>query len=119
MPKNGYWIECIPLHSVNSEHVQIFQLQNLGNLGQNQNMAEDLYGAATESFPDLVVTAPSPDKAIEKLRDRLRCVRKDYEMTGKVLPALDNPVRPPQRLRQVQGWISVYVDITTICGSGQ
>ncbi len=119
MPKNGYWIECIPLHSVNSEHIHNSQLQNLKALSHNQNMvdgvAKDLYGATTESFPDLVVTAPSPDKAIEKLRERLQSVRKDYEMTGKILPALDNPVRPPQRLRQIQGWISVYVDIMPPC----
>ncbi len=115
MPKSGYWIECIPLHSVNSEHIHILPLQELKALSQNENMAEDLYGATTESFPDLVVTAPSPDKAIEKLRERLRSVRQDYEITGKILPALDNPVRPPQRLRQIQGWISVYVDVTSVC----
>ena len=113
MPKLGYWIECIPLYSVNSEHISTLQLQNISELAKNQNMPEDLYSATAESFPDLVVTAPSPDIAIDKLRERLRKVRDDYQLAGKVLPALDNPVRPPQRLRQIQGWISVYVDISS------
>ena len=117
MPQQGYWIECIPLHSVNSEHIQKLQLQNLADLAENQNASGDLYSATAESFPDLVVTASTPDKAIEKLRNRLRKVRDDYQLTGKVLPELDNPVRPPQRLRQIQGWISVYVDITAQCNS--
>ncbi len=115
MPKKGYWIECVPLHSVNSKHIDELPLNHLSALAKNQNMADDLYGATTESFPELVVTAPSADKAIEKLRERLRMMRKDYQKTGKILPDLHNPVRPPQRLRQIQGWISVYVDVTSNC----
>jgi hypothetical protein len=94
MPKNGYWIECVPLGG-----------------GANGNLEADLYSASIESFPDFHVTAPSPDQAIEKLRAKLKALRRYYRMTGKTLPDLDNPVRPPQRLRSVQGWISVYIQM--------
>jgi hypothetical protein len=92
MPKNGYWIECVPLGD-----------------GANGAIGENLYSASMESFPDVHVTAPSPDQAIEKLRAKLKALRRYYRMTGKLLPELDNPVRPPSRLRSVHGWISVYV----------
>jgi len=91
MPRNGYWIECIPV-------------QEQGNL------TADLYSATSESFPELLEMAPSPDLAIEKLRSRLKAIRKDYHIKGQLLPELDNPVRPPNRLRSVSGWISVYVE---------
>ncbi len=93
MPRNGYWIECIPV-----------QIQ--------ENLAPDLYSATSESFPEVTEMAPSPDQAIEKLRHRLKTIRNDYQKTGKLLPELDNPVRPPNRLRGVIGWISVYVEIS-------
>jgi hypothetical protein len=96
MPRNGYWVECIPLDrdSVNQAH-----------------LSPDLYSASSGSFPDVTETASSPDQAIEKLRDRLRTIRQHYHLTGKILPEMDNPVRPPTRLRSVQGWISVYINI--------
>ncbi len=95
MPRNGYWIECIPV-------------QEQGN---DFGVADShLYSATTESFPEIAEMAPSPDQAIEKLRHRLRKIRSDYKETGKLLPELDNPVRPPHRLRSVSGWISVYVE---------
>lgn len=94
MPRNGYWIECVPVQSK-----------------ANQNQAADLYSATTESFPDLAEMAPSPDAAIEQLRHRLKTIRNDYKQTGKILPELDNPVRPPNRLRSVSGWISVYIEV--------
>jgi hypothetical protein len=92
MPRNGYWIECIPV-------------QEQGNL------SADLYSATSESFPDLQEMAPSPDQAIEKLRSRLKAIRADYSNSGRLLPELDNPVRPPNRLRSISGWISVYVEL--------
>ncbi len=105
MPKNGYWIECVPLSSVNSEDMA-------RRLSHNENLSPDLYAASVEHFPDLSVTASSPDAAIEQLRNRLKSIRNDYSKTGKILPDLDNPVRPPQRLRKLQGWISVYVEVS-------
>lgn len=100
MPRNGYWIECIPVHSK-----------------ANENHSPDLYTATSESFPDLSEIAPSPDQAIEKLRERLKTIRGDYAKTGRLLPELDNPVRPPSRMRNVSGWISVYIDISEKTGS--
>ena len=93
MPRNGYWIECVPL----SEQT-------------NDPSTDYLYAATTESFPDIAETAPSPDQAIEKLRGRLKMIRSEYQQTGRLLPELDNPVRPPSRLRNISGWISVYVE---------
>ncbi len=94
MPRNGYWIECIPVQD-----------------RANENIASDLYSATSESFPDVAELAPSPDQAIEKLRAKLKTIRQDYQIKGRVLPELDNPVRPPSRLRNVSGWISVYIEI--------
>jgi hypothetical protein len=80
-------------------------------LGQQAHLSPDLYSASSGSFPDVTETASSPDQAIEKLRDRLRTIRQQYHLTGKILPEMDNPVRPPTRLRSIQGWISVYINI--------
>ncbi len=95
MPRNGYWIECVPV------------LEQENATGFNE---DHLYSATTESFPEIAEMAPSPDQAIEQLRSRLKKIRSDYQKTGKLLPELDNPVRPPHRLRSVSGWISVYVE---------
>lgn len=114
MPKNGYWIECVPISSVNftddKERGSFLHSRQSANL----NVADDLYAASTEQFPDLSVTAPSPDAAIEQLRQRLKAIRDDYQKTGKLLPALDNPVDPPRRLRKFQGWISVYIEMVDV-----
>lgn len=95
MPRNGYWVECIPV---------------AGNEA-NQNHTADLYSASVSSFPELTETAPSPDQAIEKLRSRLKTIRQQYSSAGDRLPEMDNPVRPPTRLRAIQGWISVYINM--------
>lgn len=94
MPRNGYWIECIPLS------------------GEDQQTGKSGYKASSASFPELIATAASPDQAIEGLREHLRAVRQHYLQSGKLLPEMDNPVRPPTRWRNVQGWISVYVALT-------
>lgn len=99
MPKNGYWIECIPLDEAPDAN------------GTRKHLETHLYSASTSSFPDITETASSPDQAIEKLSDRLKTIRQHYQTTGKILPEMDNPVRPPKRLRAVQGWISVYIDL--------
>lgn len=106
MPRNGYWIECIPLSEDTQEQVPL----------KGQNGDGGLYKASSQSFPDMDETAPSPDKAIEKLRDRLKLIRQQYDQSGKLLPEMDNPVRPPTRLRRIQGWISVYVEVGTCLG---
>ena len=98
MPKNGYWVECVPL---DGECVL-----------PQENLPPDLYSASTGSFPDITETAPSPDLAIEKLRSRLKTIRQHYHTTGKLLPEMDNPVRPPTRLRSISGWISVYIEMS-------
>jgi len=99
MPRNGYWIECVPV---------VEQSQN--DITEFERMSERLYRATAESFPDVKEMAQTPDQAIEKLRNRLKNIRADYSRTGKLLPELDNPVRPPDRMRSVMGWISVYVE---------
>ena len=95
MPRNGYWVECIPLDGEQS----------------NQNLGADLYSASVSSFPELTETAPSPDMAIEKLRSRLKKIRQQYATADKRLPEMDNPVSPPKRLRSIHGWISVYINV--------
>jgi hypothetical protein len=94
MPKNGYWIECIPVCRE-----------------ANQNGEEFFYNASVHSFPEIKVTADSPERAIAKLRFKLRAIRRYYQMIGRSLPEMDNPVRPPSRLRSVRGWISVYIQM--------
>ena len=97
MPRNGYWIECVPVREQTTESPSVFS-------------AETLYSATAESFPEVSEMAPSPDQAIEKLRNRLKAIRSDYCDNGRLLPELDNPVRPPHKLRSISGWISVYVE---------
>jgi predicted RNase H-like HicB family nuclease len=92
MPRNGYWIECVPVRE--QENVPVPRR----------------YSATSRSFPEIAEQAESPDQAIEKLRMRLKAIRSDYERSGRLLPESDNPVRPPDGLRNVSGWISVYVD---------
>lgn len=95
MPRNGYWVECVP---ATAEQINI-----------SQEIVAGGYVASPTSFPDVHETASTPDEAINRIRDRLIKVRKTYSQSGKILPEMDNPVRPPNRLRNVQGWISVYI----------
>lgn len=95
MPRNGYWIECMPLEE---------------DVRKPEN-GDDLYSARLSSLPDVKVVAPSPDAAIEKLRAKLRALNRYYRMLGKDLPERDNPVRPPRNCLAGRGWISVYVQI--------
>lgn len=99
MPRKGYWIECIPV-----------------NRNTVKDAGADLYSASIGSFPELSAYAPSPDQAIQKLSEKLRKIKHQYELTGRNLPGVENPVRPPQRLRFVQGWISVYIDLEDLSG---
>lgn len=101
MPRNGYWIECIP---VSGERKTI-----------EDNNVEPLYRAIISSIPEAKVTGESPDEAINKLRAKLKALNRYYRMTGKSWPERDNPVSPPRNLSSVRGWISVYVQIAENC----
>lgn len=94
MPKNGYWIECVPICRE-----------------ANQSGEDYLYNASIRSFPEIKVTAHSPEQAIARLRFKLRALRRYYRMIGRPLPEMDNPVQPPSRLRSVRGWISIYIQM--------
>lgn len=95
MDTKGYWVECIPI-----------------NGKSNQNFGADLYNASIDSFPDMKVSAATPDMAVQKLRDKLAKVKKYYEMTGRALPEAHNPIMPTNKMRDVKGWMSIYVKMT-------
>jgi predicted RNase H-like HicB family nuclease len=103
MPRNGYWVECVP---ANTKHIDIID-----------KASETGYIASPTSFPDVHETASTPDEAINRIRARLMKVRSTYAQSGKILPEMDNPVRPPNRLRNVQGWISVYIVVSECAAS--
>lgn len=110
MPRNGYWIECVPVHTVtNTLDISDDVSDHLD--GGNQ------YKAIISSIPDLNVVAQSPDQAIDRLRKKLLDLKRNSQMDGRVLPEGDNPVRPPKNLRSVQGWISVYLQFTEQCSN--
>ncbi len=92
MGNKGYWVECIPVQQKS-----------------NQNFGADLYNASIDSFPDMMVSASSPDMAVQKLREKLAKVKKYYEMTGRNLPEAHNPMVPAKKMRDVKGWMSIYV----------
>lgn len=99
MPRNGYWIECVPLNDRPSV----------------SDLSDEKYRAVFSSIPDLDVVAQTPDQAIDRLRQKLQALGRYYRMKGQNLPESDNPVRPPRNLRSVQGWISVYVQFGENC----
>ncbi len=106
MPRNGYWIECIP----------VSQLQEISQVASgDSSFSIELYRAVFSSIPDLDVVARTPDQAIDRLRQKLQALGRYYRMKGEHLPESDNPVRPPKNLRSVQGWISVYVQFSETC----
>lgn len=100
MPQNGYWIECVPVTKNGNEAQEDIDL---------------LYSAMISSIPETKTYAPTPDKAIQKLRDKLAALRHDYCLQGKELPEHDNPIRPPRNISSVRGWISVYVQMNECC----
>lgn len=106
MPQNGYWIECIPVTN--------------GDLIKN-NMVEDCkgYSASIATIPEAKVTAESPDKAIQLLRDKLTSLRHRYCTEGRTLPAHDSPIIPPRGRCNINGWISVYVQMAECCQTRQ
>jgi predicted RNase H-like HicB family nuclease len=102
VPQNGYWIECIPVATGDSDKDD----------GQG---ADGLYRAEIASIPEANALAKTPDKAIQELRDKLSALRHDYCTRGKDLPEHDNPVRPPRNSKSTKGWISVYVQMNDCC----
>tara|TARA_B100000378_G_scaffold278048_2_gene280042 strand:- start:310 stop:597 length:288 start_codon:yes stop_codon:yes gene_type:complete len=94
MSEKGYWINCTPVsHS------------------SNENFAHDLYNASIDNFPEMSVTAASPDMAVQKLRDKLAKVKKYYELTGRTLPQKHNRLMPNPKKSSSGGWMSIYIDI--------
>ncbi len=92
--RQGYWVECIPL-----------------SRQANQSLSDDLYSASIELFPEVETYAPSPDRAIEKIRAKLKILKRQYIAMAKPLPAVHSPMLPPSRLKAVEGWMSVYIDL--------
>ena len=105
MPQNGYWIECIPVSSLETD----------GDTKLKSGEAADLYRAEIASIPEARVTAKTPDGEIQQLRDKLASVRHDYCTRGKNLPEHDNPITPPRNNKAVRGWISIYVKMSDCC----
>lgn len=99
MPKNGYWIECAPVAT---------ECLSIGNM-----MEVEEYKASLPAIPDINVVAKSPDQAIDRLRRKLKALKRYYQMTGKELPEKDNPITPPRQKGGCRngGRISVYVQV--------
>ncbi|MES2728908.1 MAG: hypothetical protein V4621_02265 [Pseudomonadota bacterium] len=94
MRSSGYWIECVPCH-----------------IATGNTRSEDVYAASIDVFPDMMATAPSPDMAVDRMRQKLQALRRDYDRTGQLLPKPHSPNHPPTRHRTTQGWLSVYIEI--------
>lgn len=93
MADTGYWIECIPLQRTVSD----------------ARSSPDFYSATIHDFPDLMARGLSPDRAIDKLRRKLEKLHQDS--AREALPSPHNRLAPPRRLRDVDGWMSVYLDL--------
>lgn len=104
MPKNGYWIECIPLAGEAA-------------INDVREGAPHLYAATMASIPQVKAVAETPEQAIDRLRHKLRALGRYYRMLGKKLPETDNPVRPPRHPGADRGWISVYIKYTDECSN--
>jgi predicted RNase H-like HicB family nuclease len=94
MNNNGYWIECVPVRKPSLLHADA-----------------GFYTASISDFPEIRGFGLSPDRAITKLRKRLDAVRATYADQKEQLPQPHNRLTPPQRLRGIEGWMSVYVDL--------
>lgn len=92
--ETGYWIECIPVRKTSL-----------------LSLSPGLYQASIDDFPDIKAIGISPDRAITKLRRRLDDLRRTYEERNEELPSGHSRLKPPQRLRGVDGWMSVYLEL--------
>lgn len=121
MPRTGYWVECIPLskrtggsdglvgEKVSSSTSDSNALQDL-NIKVAQENKQDLYSASIPSIPEASAFANSPDAAIDKLKLKLKSLKKNYENLQRPMPRPHNPIRPPKRLRDIPGWLSIYIE---------
>lgn len=94
----GYWVECVPVRAPSSL------------LGVHPG----LYRASIGDFPHVYGLGLSPDRAITKLKRRLAYL---HAIAGEPLPPLPqvhNRLRPPQTLRGIEGWMSVYLDLAAL-----
>ena len=94
MSEKGYWIDCIPVSK-----------------SSNENFSHDLYSASIDNFPEMSVTASSPDMAVEKLRQKLKQVKKYYALTGRSLPRKHNRMMPSVKKASSTAWMSIYIDV--------
>lgn len=92
--RTGYWVECVPLrHSA------------------NENFSADLYSASIDLLPEIESYGPSPDQAIERVRAKLKTLKKQYRAMERPLPTAHNRHAPTSRLKAVDGWMSIYIDL--------
>lgn len=89
MRATGYWIECVPSDPVHRQR----------------------YIASVDAFPDIVVQASSPDAAVDRMRWKLLSLRRNYALTGQLLPRPHSPQTPPTKKRGIDGWLSVYITL--------
>ena len=94
MVDNGYWIECIPLRRTTPDFKDI----------------PPLYHARIRDLPDLDARGLSPDRAISKLRRKLEKLRSGVEGEAP-LPRPHSRLFPPPCLRDVDGWMLVYLEL--------
>ena len=122
MPRTGYWVECIPLSKKTGGRdglaIEEKNYSNSKNTAINDLSIEDqeletqeLYSASIPSIPEASAFANSPDAAIDKLKDKLKRLRHHYDTLEKPMPRTHNPIRPPKKLRDVPGWLSIYIEI--------
>lgn len=114
MPRNGYWIECVPVSTTGNGSLKNETSQPSPD--NREKGAGSGYRAVVSSIPGLDVVAQTPDQAIDKLRQKLVALKKASSGSDP-LPETDNPVRPPKNLRSVPGWISVYLQFSDQCSA--
>ncbi len=108
MPTTGYWVECVPIYESSEKDEYIKYIDDSENLGTELT---EIYSASIPSLPEAKAFARSPDVAINKLKRKLKHLRRYYELMEKPLPKSHNPIRPPKRLRDIPGWVSVYIEM--------
>lgn len=122
MPKYGYWVECIPLNQSSYDKYQSLREREIGSVQESESSVQgyydpelgcyrEVYSASIPSIPEASVFAKTPDAAINKLRSKLRHLQRYYALLEKPMPRTHNPVRPPKRLRNIPGWLSIYIEM--------
>ena len=122
MPRTGYWVECVPLHKKTGGRDGLAIEEKNGSYANNKTVnnpsvdnleleTQEIYSASIPSIPEASAFANSPDAAIDKLKDKLKRLRHHYDTLEKPMPRAHNPIRPPKKLRDVPGWLSIYIEI--------